>query len=172
MKGTILALFILLGTTLQAQRFAYIDSQYILEQMPAYREAQNELNELSKRWRETMEAKQEKLKELERAYQAEKILLTDDMKKQREQEIREKREEALKYQRDKFGYEGELFKKRKELIQPLQDDIFNALQEMAKERSYAVVFDKGKNTNILYSDPRYDKSDVLLRKLGLSSGDK
>lgn len=119
-----------------------------------------------------MEAKQEKLKELERAYQAEKILLTDDMKKQREQEIREKREEALKYQRDKFGYEGELFKKRKELIQPLQDDIFNAIQEMAKERSYAVVFDKGKNTNILYSDPRYDKSDVVLRKLGLSSGDK
>ena len=171
-KGMILAVLIAFATTLSAQRFAYIDSQYILEQMPAYREAQKELNEFSKRWRETVEAKKDNLEEMRRAYQAEKILLTDDMREQREKEIKEKKDELLEYQKDKFGKDGDLFTKRKELIQPLQDEIFNSLEEMAKERSYAIVFDKGKSTNILYSDPRYDKSDVVLRKLGLSTGDE
>lgn len=161
----------LIGTSF-AQRFAYVDSKYILENMPAFQEAQSELDALSKKWQETIEAKKQEIDRLQSAYEAEKILLTPDMKAKREQEIKDKKKEALDYQREKFGVDGELFKKRKELIQPLQDDIFNEIKELAKERSYAVIFDKGTNSNMLYSNPKYDKSDVILRKLGLSSGNE
>lgn len=161
----------LIGTSF-AQRFAYVDSKYILENMPAFQEAQSELDALSKKWQETIEAKKQEIDRLQSAYEAEKILLTPDMKAKREQEIKNKKKEALDYQREKFGVDGELFKKRKELIQPLQDDIFNEIKELAKERSYAVIFDKGTNSNMLYSNPKYDKSDVILRKLGLSSGNE
>jgi outer membrane protein len=161
----------LIGTSF-AQRFAYVDSKYILENMPAFQEAQTELDALSKKWQETIEAKKQEIDRLQSAYEAEKILLTPDMKAKREQEIKDKKKEALDYQREKFGVDGELFKKRKELIQPLQDDIFNEIKELAKERSYAVIFDKGTNSNMLYSNPKYDKSDVILRKLGLSSGNE
>ena len=161
----------LTGTSF-AQRFAYVDSKYILENMPAFQEAQSELDALSKKWQETIEAKKQEIDRLQSAYEAEKILLTPDMKAKREKEIKDKKKEALDYQREKFGVDGELFKKRKELIQPLQDDIFNEIKELAKERSYAVIFDKGTNSNMLYSNPKYDKSDVILRKLGLSSGNE
>ena len=153
-----------------AQRFAYVDSKYILENMPAFKEAQTELNELSKKWQETVEAKKQEIDRLETAYEAEKILLTPDMKEKREQEIVDKKKETLEYQKEKFGVDGELFKKRKELIQPLQDEIFNEIKKLAEERSYAVIFDKGTNSNMLYSNPKYDKSEAILRKLGLSSG--
>jgi len=153
-----------------AQRFAYVDSKYILENMPAFKEAQTELNDLSKKWQETIEAKRQEIDRLESAYEAEKILLTPDMKEKREQEIVDKKQETLEYQKEKFGVDGELFKKRKELIQPLQDEIFNEIKKLAEERSYAVIFDKGTNSNMLYSNPKYDKSDAILRKLGLSSG--
>ncbi len=167
----LLLLFIgmfLIGTSF-AQRFAYVDSKYILENMPAFQEAQTELDALSKKWQETIEAKRQEIDRLESAYEAEKILLTPDMKTKREEEIKDKKKAALDYQREKFGVDGELFKKRKELIQPLQDEIFNEIKELAKERSYAVIFDKGTNSNMLFSNPKYDKSDVILRKLGLSS---
>lgn len=153
-----------------AQRFAYVDSKYILENMPAFKEAQTELNALSKKWQETIEAKKQEIDRLESAYEAEKILLTPDMKGKREKEISEKKQEALEYQKEKFGVEGELFQKRKELIQPLQDEIFNEIKKLAEDRSYAVIFDKGTNSNMLYSNPKYDKSESILRKLGLSSG--
>lgn len=158
--------------SLFAQRYAYVDSKYILENMDEYKEAQLEIDAMSKRWQETIEAKMAELDRMRRAYEAEKILLTDELKKQREQEIKDKEQEIRDYQRAKFGVNGELFKKRQELIQPLQDDIFNAIKELAKERSYALIFDKGTNTNILFADPKYDKSDVILKKLGYSAGDK
>merc|ERR1712000_313748 len=132
----------------------YVDSKYILENMPAFQQAQAELNEYSKKWQETVEAKKEEINKLEKAFEAEQILLTPEMKQKRQDEIAEKKKDVLKYQRDKFGVEGELFKKRQELIQPLQDEIFKAINELAKERSYAVIFDKGTNTNMLYSDPK------------------
>ena len=160
--------FLGFGTSF-GQRFAYVDSKYILENMPAFQQAQAELNEYSKKWQETVEAKKQEIDKLEKAYEAEKILLTPEMRQKREDEIAQKKKEVIQYQREKFGVEGELFKKRQELIQPLQDEIFKAISELAKERSYAVIFDKGTNTNMLYSDPKYDKSDVVLRKLGLSA---
>jgi outer membrane protein len=158
--------------SLFAQRYAYVDSKYILENMDEYKEAQLEIDAMSKRWQETIEAKMAELDRMRRAYEAEKILLTETLRAKREQEIKDKEEEIRNYQRSKFGVNGELFKKRQELIQPLQDDIFNAIKELAKERSYALVFDKGTNTNILFANPKYDKSDVILKKLGYSAGDK
>jgi outer membrane protein len=140
--------------------------------MDEYKEAQVELDAVSKKWQETVEAKLAELDRMRRSFDAEKILLTKELQKQREDEIKLKEKEIRDYQRAKFGVNGELFKKRQELIQPLQDDIFNAIKEIAKERSYALIFDKGVNTNILYSDPKYDKSDVILKKLGYSASDK
>ncbi len=174
MKKLILLTFLLfsIAQVSVAQRFAYVDSQYILENMPDYQEAQIELDDLSKKWQQTIEAKYAELDRLNKAYQAEKILLTKDMREKRELEIKEKEKEAREYQRKKFGIKGDLFKKRAELVKPLQDEIFNAIQELAKERSYSVIFDKSANSNLLYSSPKYDKSDAILKKLGLSKKDK
>lgn len=166
------SLLFLFATTAFSQRFAYVDSKYILENMPEYQEAQIELDELSKRWQQTIEAKYAEIDRLYKAYQAEKILLTKDMREKREKEIAEKEKEAREYQRAKFGIKGELFKKRQELIKPLQDRIFNAIKELASQKSYSVIFDKSANSNILYSSPKYDKSDAILKKLGLSKKDK
>ncbi|UTW65063.1 OmpH family outer membrane protein [bacterium SCSIO 12643] len=172
LKNFLIIVMLFAAPSLFAQRYAYVDSKYILENMDEYKEAQLEIDAMSKRWQETIEAKMAELDRMRRAYEAEKILLTDELKKQREQEIKDKEQEIRDYQRAKFGVNGELFKKRQELIQPLQDDIFNAIKELAKERSYALIFDKGTNTNILFADPKYDKSDVILKKLGYSAGDK
>ena len=158
--------------SLFAQRYAYVDSKYILENMDEYKEAQIELDAMSKKWQETIEAKMLELDKMRRAFDAEKILLTKDLQAQREIEIKDQEKSVREYQREKFGVNGELFKKRQELIQPLQDDIFNAVKEIAKERSYALIFDKGANSNILYSNPKYDKTDVVLKKLGYSGSDK
>lgn len=172
LKNFLFVLMVFVAPSLIAQRYAYVDSKYILENMDEYKEAQIELDAMSKKWQETVEAKMAELDRMRRSYEAEKILLTDDLKVKKEQEIKDKAQEIRDYQRSKFGVNGELFKKRQELIQPLQDMIFNAIKELAKERSYALIFDKANGTNILYSDPKYDKSDVILKKLGYSGGDK
>jgi len=157
---------------MQAQRFAYVDSKYILESMPAYAEAQAELDELSAQWQKTIEAKYAEIEKLYKAYQAESILLTDEMKRKREEEIVQKEKEARDYQKEKFGVEGEMFKRRQELIKPLQDRIYDAIKELADDRSYAAIFDKANNATILYSDPKYDKSETILKNLGISTTDK
>ncbi|MGB0390365.1 MAG: OmpH family outer membrane protein [Salibacteraceae bacterium] len=172
LKNILFVILLIAAPSLFAQRYAYVDSKYILENMDEYKDAQTELDAMSKKWQETVEAKMTELARLRRAFDAEKILLTKDLQTQRESELKAKEKEIRDYQREKFGVNGELFKKRQELIQPLQDDIFNAIKELAKERSYALVFDKGINSNILFSDPKYDKSDVILKKLGYSASDK
>ncbi len=172
MKYFAIVLLTLTSLALQAQRFAYVDSKYILESMPEYAEAQAELDELSDQWQKTIEAKYAEIEKLYKAYQAEAILLTEEMKRQREEEIIEKEKAARDYQKAKFGVEGELFSRRQELIKPLQDRIYDAIKELADERSYAAIFDKANNATILYSDPKYDKSETILKKLGISGADK
>lgn len=159
-------LFLLVAGTSTAQRFAYIDTEYILENIPEYQEAQNELDALSKQWQATIEAKYAEIEEMKRVFKAEKILMTDDMVQKKEAEIKKKEQEALEYQKKKFGLNGELFEKRKELVQPLQEKIYNAMKELAERGNYAVIFDKASDSNILYSDEKYDKSDQILKKLG------
>lgn len=164
-KFTVILLALFLSSYTFGQRFAYIDTDLILESMEDYQNAQKELDALSEQWQKTIEAKYAELEELRKAFKAEQILLTEEMRKKKEDEIVKKEEEARAYQKQKFGLEGELFKKRKELVKPIQDKIFAEIKEMASRNNYAIIFDVAGQSNILYSDPKYDKSEEIIRKL-------
>ncbi|MFN5622077.1 MAG: OmpH family outer membrane protein [Flavobacteriales bacterium] len=161
----------IVGLALAAQKFAYVDTKYILSHIPEYQQAQAEINKLSNQWQKDIENKYETIAKLETALQAEKILLTDEMKQKREQEIQTKREEAMQMQTAKFGVDGELFKKREELIKPIQDQIYEAIQEVASTSALMVVFDKANHSNMLYTNPKHDISDKVLKKMGLKPGE-
>lgn len=166
---TVLAL--LLPASLIAQKFGYIDTDYILRHMPEYASAQEELNRVSSQWQIEIEAKYEAIRMLEQAYQAEKILLTTEMRQRREDEIKQKRTEAQQMQKAKFGVEGELFQRREELIKPVQDALYTAIEELASQRGYMVVFDKSNQSNMLYTNPKFDLSDDVIKKLGYKPGE-
>jgi outer membrane protein len=164
----------LLGMSSQAsiaQNFAYVDMDYILQNLPAYQDAQKELDNLSKQWQREIEQRYEAIDRLYKAYEAEKVLLSEEMKQKREDEILKKEQEARELQRQRFGVEGDLYKKRQQLLEPIQNDIYQAVKDLADGSGYDIVFDKSGQSNILYGDPRYDKSDRILRKLGISESD-
>lgn len=168
----ILAFLLLLGsTTASAQKFAYVDSKYILSHMPEYLAAQREINDLSSEWQSQVEQKYNTIDQLEKAYQAEKVLLTEDMRKKREEDIAARKQEAMEFQRSKFGVDGDLFKKREELVAPIQEQIYSAIEELASSSQYMVVFDKANHSNMLYSNPKFDISDKVLKKMGLKPGE-
>ncbi|MFT5348894.1 MAG: outer membrane protein [Bacteroidia bacterium] len=167
-KSTLLlGLIAVLSTQAYAQRFAYVDSDYILSQMPSYKSAQTQIDEQSKKWQEEIDNKFEAIDKLYKQYQAEKVLLTNDMQTKRENEIIEKEREAKKLQNDKFGYEGELFKKREELIKPIQDKVYEAINKVAKNNGLDFIFDKSGDMLMLVSNPKYDRSDEVLEELGV-----
>ena len=174
MKKTAALLVFLIGlsTFSFAQKFAYVDTDYILKNIPEYQTAQKQLDELSVKWQKQIEAKYAEIDRLYKAYQAEQILLNEDMKAKRENEIVRKEQEVKDFQKAKFGVEGVLFKKRQELVQPIQDQIYNAIKEIAEASSYSVILDRAGQSNILYANTRYDKSDDVLKKLGYSTGSK
>ena len=174
MKKTAALLLFLIGlsTFSFAQKFAYVDTDYILKNIPENQTAQKQLDELSVKWQKQIEAKYAEIDRLYKAYQAEQILLNEDMKAKRENEIVRKEQEVKDFQKDKFGVEGVLFKKRQELVQPIQDQIYNAIKEIAEAGSYSVILDRAGQSNILYANTRYDKSDDVLKKLGYSTGSK
>ena len=151
-----------------AQRFAYVDSKYILEKLPDYKSAQQKLDEQAASWQKEIDMRNESLKKMYSKYQAEEFLLTADLKKQREDEI-VKAEDILKdLQKNRFGYNGDLFKKRQELIQPIQDKVFDAVQKLAQMREYDFIFDKASGgAALLYTNPKYDVSEDVLKRLGL-----
>jgi outer membrane protein len=150
----------------QAQRFAYVDSEYILKNIPDYEGAQKELDGIAELWKQEISKKQQEIDKLYRDFQNEQYLLTEEQKQQRIEEI-ENKERALKdYQKSKFGYEGELFRKRQELIKPIQDQVYTEIEKFAKGRSYEFIFDKASSTTILYANSKNDKSDDILRNLG------
>jgi outer membrane protein len=171
MKIFLTGLFLVAAIALQAQKFAYVDSKYILSHIPEYQQAQAEINKLSSQWQKDIENKYENIAKLETSLQAEKILLTDEMKQKREQEIEAKRQEAKDMQKAKFGIDGELFKKREELVKPIQDQIYEAIQEVASTSALMVVFDKSNQSNMLYTNPKHDISDKVLKKMGLKPGE-
>jgi len=163
----ILAFMVLLmPLTSSAQKYCWIDTEYILENIPEYKAAQQQLDQLSISWQKDIEEKYAHIDKLYKDFQADQILLTEDMKRKRESEIIDKEKAVKEFQKQKFGYEGEIFKKKQELVKPLQDKIYNAIKKMAVDRSYAVVFDKSSDLIMLYSNPRYDKSDYILEQLG------
>lgn len=165
-------LLIVSGSSVFAQKYAFIDSQYILDNISEYKAAQQQLDQLSISWQKEIESKYSVIDKLYKDYQAEQILLTEDMRRKREMEITNKEKEVKEYQKQKFGYEGELFKKKQELIKPIQDKIYNAVKKLATEQSYAVIFDKSGDLVMLYTNPKYDKSDDVLAAMGYKAGNK
>ncbi|MBI3133911.1 MAG: OmpH family outer membrane protein [Bacteroidetes bacterium] len=150
-----------------AQKYGYVDTQYILENIPEYTEAQEQLNKLSEQWQTEIEEKFALVEKKHREYETEAILLPDEIKKQRQKEIDELRLSAMELQKQRFGVGGDLFKKREELIKPIQDRIFEAIQQVAVERQYSFIFDKANQSNLLYADPKFDISDAVLQKMGI-----
>ena len=161
----ILTIFIFTGSS-QAQKFAYVDSQFILEHIPEYKQAKEEIDNLSYQWQEEIEAAYQNIDKLYRAYQTDKVLLTDKMRQAREDEIIQKEKEVKELQQQRFGTDGDLYKKQEELIRPIQNLIYNAVQEYAKEGRYGVIFDKSGDLLMLYADENLDKSEKILDRLG------
>ena len=161
----ILSIFIFTGSS-QAQKFAYVDSQFILEHILEYKQAKEEIDNLSYQWQEEIEAAYQNIDKLYRAYQTDKVLLTDKMRQDREDEIIQKEKEVKELQQQRFGTDGDLYKKQEELIRPIQNLIYNAVQEYAKEGRYGVIFDKSGDLLMLYADENLDKSEKILDRLG------
>jgi len=155
---------------LYAQKFAFVDTEYILESIPEYDAAQDKLDDISIEWQKEIEEKFAEIDKLYKDYQAEAVLLPEDMKKQRQDEIIQKEKEAKELQKKRFGKDGDLFKKRQELVKPIQDKVYTAIEEIATTGNYAVIFDTSGSLNMLYANAKYDKSDEVLDKLGYSPG--
>jgi outer membrane protein len=169
MKKIILLIGILLVINLItfAQKVGYVDTQYILNQIPEYKTAQEELDKIAAQWQKEIEAKYEEIDKMRKAYEAEQILLTDEMKKKREADIEDKENEARELQKQRFGIDGELFRKRQELVKPLQDKVYNAVKAVATKGAFGIIFDKASAITMLYTSEKLDKSDAVLKQLGL-----
>jgi len=152
--------------TFAQQKVAYVDTDYILAQIPEYKKAQEELNKASTEWQKEIESKYEEIHKMRNAYEAEQILLTDDMKKKREADITDRENEVRELQKKRFGIDGELFRKRQELVKPIQDKVYNAIKAVATKGGYAIVFDKASSLTMLYTSEKLDKSDAVLKQLG------
>jgi outer membrane protein len=171
MKKNILVLFVslicLITKITAQQRIAVIDTKYILEKLPEYKEAQGKINELSYGWQQDIEAAQIKLDNMRKDFEAEQVMLSQELVKKREIEIQNKDLELRELQRKKFGFEGELFKKRAELIKPIQDRVYAAVQKLAQNGAYEIILDKSAGITIIFADPKLDKSEEILRSLGV-----
>jgi outer membrane protein len=159
-------------TPIFAQRYCVIDSEYILGNLSDYKKAQEKLDEESKKWQREIDTKLQEVERLYKSFQAEQVMLSDEMKKKREEEIIKKEKEAKTLQKTRFGFEGDLFKKRQELVKPIQDKVFNAVQKMAKNKGYDIIFDKSTDLSVFYNDEKIDKSDDVLLDLGVTSPKK
>ena len=149
-----------------AAKFGYVDTDYILSEIPEYKAAQSELDKTSVMWQKEIDAKYAEVDKLYKAYQADAILLTDEMKKKRENEIINREKEVKDLQKQRFGVEGELFKKRQELVKPLQDKVYNAIKAVAEKSGLGFIMDKSGQVALLYANSKYDKSDDVLVYLG------
>lgn len=154
---------------MSAQKFALIDMEYILKNVPSYEMANEQLNQLSQRWQKEVEALNTEAETLYKNYQSERVFLTDEQKKKKEEEILAKEKEASELSRKYFGPEGELYKKRETLMQPIQDDIYMAVKKVAEEKGYQAIFDRATSANIIFASPRIDVSNEVLAKLGYSN---
>jgi outer membrane protein len=154
-----------------AQKYAYVDTKYILENIPEYTKNQKQLDDISAGWQKEIEGKYKEIDEMYKNFQAEQVLLSDDMKKKREQEIMDKEKKVKDLQKQRFGYEGDLFKKRQDLIKPIQDKIYDAIQKMAQAKNWDFVFDKSAGGSaLLYTNPTLDKSNEILKEMGYKPG--
>lgn len=165
---TFIACFFIFGLNfVNGQKFGYFDSGYVLSKMPEYAKAQGEIDQLSAAWQKEIEEMQGKVDALYRSFQAEQVLLTEEMKNERLDEIKRKETELKDYQKKVFGFGGLFFLKKQELIKPLQDKVFDAVAKVAKTNRLAIVFDKSAELVMIYTDPRHDYTDFVLEELGL-----
>lgn len=163
----LLFLFLLMSSWSFAQRYAIIDSKYILDKMPEYKDAQQKLDQFSALWQQEIEQKQAAVDKMVKDFEAEQVMLPDNLKKKREDEIYNKEKELRDLQRKRFGFEGDLFKKRQELIKPVQDKVYNAVQKLAIEKQYDFILDKSEGITVIFADPKLDKSEEILKFLGI-----
>lgn len=158
-----------LGLAVNAQKFAFVDTEYILDRIPSYKAAQEQIDKISKEYQGEIESKYDEVEKLYKSFQTEKVLLTEEQQMKKEEEIIAKEKEIKTLQQKYFGPEGDVFKKRQELIKPIQDEVYKAVKEIALEGGYAVIFDTASGTGILYENARYNKSDDVLKKLGYTN---
>jgi outer membrane protein len=151
----------------QAQRYAIIDTKYILNKIPEYRDADKKLQQIGEQWQKEIDDKQAQLDKMYKNYEAEQFMLTDDLKKKREDELFVKEKEIRDLQKRRFGYEGDLFRERQRLVKPVQDKVYNAVQKIAVARSYDFILDKSEGITVIFADPKLDKSDDVLKELGI-----
>ena len=170
MKKLLFVALMVLGTTMGVkaqQRYAVIDTKYILERIPAYKEADAKLKLIGEQWQKEIDDLQVQLDKMYKNYESEQFMLTEALKKKREDELFEKEKQVRDLQKKRFGYEGDLFKERQRLIKPVQDKVYDAIQKIATSRSYDFVLDKSEGINIIFADPKLDKSDDVLKELGI-----
>ena len=160
--------FLIFGLNfVNAQRFGYIDTDFILNKMPEYTKAQGEIDRLSQLWEKEIQTMAKDIEGMYSALQAEQVLLTEEMKKERTEQIRKKEAELKEYQKKVFGFGGLFFLKKQELIKPVQDKVWDAVDKVAKQNNLAIVFDKSGELVMIYTDPRFDYTDFVLDELGL-----
>ena len=155
------------GLSTAAQRYAIIDTKYILGKMPEYVDADKKLQAVSDQWQKEIDTKQAELDKMYKDYDAEQFMLSDDLKTKREDELFNKEKELRDLQKKRFGYQGDLFKEREKLVKPLQDKVYNAVQKIAVARGYDFILDKSEGITVIFADPKLDKSDDVLRELGI-----
>ena len=170
MKKTLitLAAVIITALTASAQKFALVDMEYVLSNLPAYEMANEQLNQVSQRWQKEVEAKSAEAETMYKNYQAQMVFLTDEQKKQDEEAIVAKEKEAMELRNKYFGPDGELYKKRQSLMQPIQEDVYNAVKAVAEQRGYQCIFDRASSSDIIFASPRIDISNEVLERLGYS----
>ncbi|HEX6334417.1 MAG TPA: OmpH family outer membrane protein [Flavisolibacter sp.] len=158
---------VLVAGVAQAQRYAIIDTKYILDKMPEYRQAQKQLDDVTAQWQKEIDQLQSELDRMYKDFDAEQVMLSEELKKKREDQLFMKEKALRDLQRKRFGFEGDLFKKRQELVKPIQDKVYNAVQKIAVQRGYDFILDKSEGITVIFADPKLEKSDDVLRELGV-----
>ena len=171
MRYSLPLILVCIGLSFSAfgQRFGYVDSQYILENMPAYKAVQEEIEQQSDRWEKEIEVKQDAIEKKFEEYQAKRVLMNEQQKQKMQQEIQEMEQELAQYRSEKFGYDGELFTMREEKMKPIQERMLNAVESVSKNKRADFIFDKSSTAVVLYSNPQFDYTDEVLEALGISA---
>ncbi|MEO6188075.1 MAG: OmpH family outer membrane protein [Ginsengibacter sp.] len=169
MKNSLITFISLLlfSANVFAQRYAVIDTKYILEKIPEYKSSQEKIDQFSAMWQQEIDKQAADLDKMYKDYDAEKVMLNDDLKKKREDQLFNKDKALRDLQRKHFGFEGDLFKKREQLIKPIQDRVYNAIQKLAASKLYDFILDKSEGITVIFADPKLDKSDDVLKELGV-----
>lgn len=167
-KITLIVAFICTATIIaSAQKVAIVDTKYILDKIPDYKAAQKKLDQLSEQWQREVDLKNTEVEKMYRDFEAEQVMLSEDLKRKREDQLFNKEKELRDLQKQRFGFEGDLFKKRQELVKPIQDKVYTAIQKIANQRGYELILDKSEGITVIFADPKLDRSDDVLRELGI-----